>query len=208
MLRAVDHARAALSEYPFETGDREDDARTRALVRQLVSEGAALPAGASASCAAATAAKAAFDESALFAAPEDARMSPLERALARESVEELRAQFFVRFRNISTIMDCVTCERCRLWGTLQVLGLGTALKILFMEGDLSGVGALQRNEVVALVNLLAQLAKSVDSIRDWQRRDLRRALAKLALAALASLFALLAALAHLLRTRRRRVARL
>lgn len=31
-------------------------------------------------------------------------------------------------------MDCVGCEKCRLWGKLQVLGLGTALKILF-SGD-------------------------------------------------------------------------
>lgn len=28
-------------------------------------------------------------------------------------------------------MDCVGCEKCRLWGKLQVLGLGTALEILF-----------------------------------------------------------------------------
>lgn len=28
-------------------------------------------------------------------------------------------------------MDCVGCEKCRLWGKLQILGLGTALKILF-----------------------------------------------------------------------------
>ena len=87
------------------------------------------------------------------------------RAVARESVEELRAQFVQRFRNVSTIMDCVSCEKCRLWGKLQVLGLGTALKILLMEGEVLGYGVLQRNEVVALVNTLAQLAKSVDSIR-------------------------------------------
>jgi ERO1-like protein alpha len=76
-------------------------------------------------------------------------MSALERALARETVEDLRSQFVGRFRNISAIMDCVTCERCRLWGKLQILGLGTALKILLMDGDESGVGHLQRNEVVA-----------------------------------------------------------
>ena len=28
-------------------------------------------------------------------------------------------------------MDCVACEKCRLWGKLQITGLGTALKILF-----------------------------------------------------------------------------
>ena len=108
----------------------------------------------------------------------------MERALARESVEELRAQFVQRFRNVSTIMDCVSCEKCRLWGKLQVLGLGTALKILLMEGDVLGYGVLQRNEVVALVNTLAQLAKSVDSIRDWQRRDVRKAHAHFAVCCL------------------------
>ena len=35
-------------------------------------------------------------------------------------------------------MDCVTCEKCRLWGKLQVLGFGTALKILFDDGDTEG----------------------------------------------------------------------
>lgn len=33
--------------------------------------------------------------------------------------------------NCSALMDCVGCEKCRLWGKLQVLGLDTALKILF-----------------------------------------------------------------------------
>jgi hypothetical protein len=26
--------------------------------------------------------------------------------------------------------DCVSCEKCKLWGKLQVLGIGTALKVL------------------------------------------------------------------------------
>lgn len=33
--------------------------------------------------------------------------------------------------SINALMDCVGCEKCLLWGKLQVLGLGTALKILF-----------------------------------------------------------------------------
>ena len=39
--------------------------------------------------------------------------------------EELR----LHFRNVSAVMDCVGCEKCRLWGKLQTLGLGTALKV-------------------------------------------------------------------------------
>ena len=28
-------------------------------------------------------------------------------------------------------MDCVGCDKCRLWGKIQTTGLGTALKVLF-----------------------------------------------------------------------------
>ncbi|PWA95693.1 ERO1-like protein beta [Artemisia annua] len=35
------------------------------------------------------------------------------------------------------LMDCVGCEKCRLWGKLQVLCFGTALKILFSVDDQS-----------------------------------------------------------------------
>lgn len=35
------------------------------------------------------------------------------------------------FRNISRIMECVSCEKCKLWGRIQTTGLGTALKVLF-----------------------------------------------------------------------------
>lgn len=33
---------------------------------------------------------------------------------------ELKADFREKFRNISRIMDCVGCDKCRLWGKLQV----------------------------------------------------------------------------------------
>ena len=41
--------------------------------------------------------------------------------------EELQTSF----RNISAIMDCVGCDKCKVWGKLQVSGLATAIKILF-----------------------------------------------------------------------------
>lgn len=30
-------------------------------------------------------------------------------------------------------MDCVGCDKCRLWGKVQVNGMGTALKVLFSD---------------------------------------------------------------------------
>lgn len=49
--------------------------------------------------------------------------------------QELRDEFMIKFRNISRIMDCVTCEKCRVWGKLQILGFGTAIKILLHPAD-------------------------------------------------------------------------
>lgn len=34
---------------------------------------------------------------------------------------KLKAAFREKFRNISKIMDCVGCDKCRLWGKLQVI---------------------------------------------------------------------------------------
>lgn len=80
---------------------------------------------------------------------------------------QLKTEFREKFRNISKIMDCVGCDKCRLWGKLQVQGLGTALKILFSEKfDLSlatnnpikGIKPvnqhfkLKRGEIVSLFN--------------------------------------------------------
>jgi len=47
----------------------------------------------------------------------------------------LKEEFKEKFRNISRIMDCVGCDKCKLWGKIQVTGLGTALRILFPPAD-------------------------------------------------------------------------
>ena len=82
-------------------------------------------------------------------------------------------------------MDCVGCEKCRLWGKLQILGIGTAIKVLLMtpstrpptsssscdhnidaqelnDDEKDGKGlVLNRQEVIALLNTLNQLSKSI-----------------------------------------------
>lgn len=49
--------------------------------------------------------------------------------------EKFKLEFRDRFRNISAIMDCVSCQKCRLWGKIQTMGMGTALKVLFSYGN-------------------------------------------------------------------------
>lgn len=66
-------------------------------------------------------------------------------------------------------MDCIGCEKCRLWGKLHFLGLGTALKILFSVNGQNQPDQglhLQKNEVIALVNLLHRLSESVKIVKE------------------------------------------
>lgn len=76
--------------------------------------------------------------------------------------QNLKDEFKQHFRNISLIMDCVGCDKCKLWGKLQVQGLGTALKILFSgifdkyESTVMHFSKkqffLDRSEIVSLIN--------------------------------------------------------
>lgn len=83
---------------------------------------------------------------------------------------ELKNEFRSRFRNVSAIMDCVGCDRCRMWGKLQTIGYGTALKILFELEDPSTAHLMKirRLELVALFNTLDRLSKSIASINNFK----------------------------------------
>ncbi|SGZ56857.1 CIC11C00000004025 [Sungouiella intermedia] len=84
---------------------------------------------------------------------------------------ELKNEFRSRFRNVSAIMDCVGCDRCRMWGKLQTIGYGTALKILFELEDptTSHLLKVRRIELVALFNTLDRLSKSIASINNFKK---------------------------------------
>ena len=71
------------------------------------------------------------------------------------TVSHYRSEFRDHFRNISRIMDCVGCDKCKLWGKVQVAGVGTALKILFTRRHLDQL-QLSRSEIVALFNVLGR----------------------------------------------------
>ncbi|WCJ27436.1 Endoplasmic reticulum oxidoreductin-1 [Euphorbia peplus] len=143
VLRAVMRATEYLEEAEYDTGNSNEDLKTHSLMRQLLYNQklqAACPLP--------------FDEAKLW----KGQRGP-----------ELKQKIQGQFRNISALMDCVGCEKCRLWGKLQVLGLGTALKILFSDNgskQLVQTLQLQRNEVIALINLLHRLSESVNLVHE------------------------------------------
>ena len=53
-------------------------------------------------------------------------------------------------------MDCVGCDKCKLWGKLQVQGVGTALKVLFSNRKNGKPLYLSRMEIISLFNVLGR----------------------------------------------------
>jgi ERO1-like protein alpha len=113
----------------------------------------------------------AFDYSALFAAGDDGSLALL---------EEVRS----RFERMGSLMTCVGCDRCKLWGTLQFHAARVAVGILTSDADAAtsnaslssgpysvpSVSELKPNDIVALVNALAQVSKSIYQAKEWMQQ--------------------------------------
>ncbi|KAF8502247.1 endoplasmic oxidoreductin, partial [Russula emetica] len=145
LLRAVARLGPYLSAYDYcASGTHEDDAITYGRLEKILEI-------------AGVAGK--FDEAALFKG---------------ENANVLKEEFKQHFRNVSRIMDCVGCDKCRLWGKVQTTGLGTAMKVLFEldEKNLDprlNANLLQRSEVVALINTLHRFSESLHAVDVFRR---------------------------------------
>eukprot|EP00899_Mesostigma_viride_P015520 jgi/Mesvir1/2396/Mv22140-RA.1 len=150
LLRALTRATPVLYSRPFVGGSStEEDSRSQMLVRRLLDStilgGCSRVFGA-------------FDESLMFQAETG------EASVAHT----LKAQFKGVFHNISRVLDCVSCQKCRLHGKLQLLGLGAALKILLVPDKLLLADAngdtLTREELVALFNTAHKFSEAIDYV--------------------------------------------
>ena len=93
----------------------------------------------------------------------------------------LKNEFRERFRNVSRIMDCVGCDKCRLWGKLQTSGYGTALKVLFeYDPEKAEDFHLRRTEVVSLIVTLQRLSHSIWAVEQFREMALHPTLPRLA----------------------------
>eukprot|EP00873_Tetraselmis_striata_P016280 jgi/Tetstr1/436544/TSEL_002699.t1 len=143
-LRAVMKAGPLLEKLDFDTDNEQEDRITQQLVRRLVNNHdlqAACPMP--------------FDEGRMWRGQD----SELKK-------EELRLQL----HNVTAVMDCVGCDKCKMWAKLRMLGVAAAFKILFSVEDCMGAGGtgelvLERNEIIALINLLAQFSSSIEAVR-------------------------------------------
>ena len=140
VLRAVTKLGPHLKDYTFCSGDPVQDRNTKAKVQALTSMARTVPQ--------------IFDESLMFVNGEG---------------PSLKEDFRNRFRNVSRIMDCVGCDKCRLWGKVQTAGYGTALKVLFeFDNNAADVPQLKRTELVALFNTLGRISDSLTAIHHFR----------------------------------------
>ncbi|KAJ3219603.1 hypothetical protein HDU67_000091 [Dinochytrium kinnereticum] len=141
LLRAIAKLAPYLQSYKWCTGNMSDKMKIESLISQIVELSLSCPDT--------------FDEKLMF---------------ADSTSKALKEEFKTHFRNISRIMDCVGCEKCRLWGKLQVSGLGTALKILFSFGDNPKEFKLSRSELVALINGFSRLSDSIEAMNRFRQQ--------------------------------------
>uniref|UniRef100_A0A3P8QDK4 Endoplasmic reticulum oxidoreductase beta n=1 Tax=Astatotilapia calliptera TaxID=8154 RepID=A0A3P8QDK4_ASTCA len=132
------------------TGNAQEDGETKDLLLHIFNEIKAFPMH--------------FDEKSMFAGH-------------KLEAKTLKEEFRLHFKNISRIMDCVGCSKCRLWGKLQTQGLGTALKILFSEKEIKNLPEhspskgfqLTRQEIVALMNGFGRLSTSIYQLHHFRQ---------------------------------------
>uniref|UniRef100_A0A3Q1MTE4 ERO1-like protein alpha n=1 Tax=Bos taurus TaxID=9913 RepID=A0A3Q1MTE4_BOVIN len=131
------------------TGNKDQDAENKMLLLEILHEIKSFPLH--------------FDENSFFAGN-------------KKEANKLKEDFRLHFRNISRIMDCVGCLKCRLWGKLQTQGLGTALKILFSEKLIANMPEsgpsyefhLTRQEIVSLFNAFGRISTSVKELENFR----------------------------------------
>lgn len=139
LTRAIAKLGPHLERYIFCSGEPEQDTLTRDKVLAVTESAASVPQ--------------IFDESLMFMNGEG---------------PSLKEDFRNRFRNVSRLMDCVGCDKCRLWGKLQTAGYGTALKVLFEFDNDGAIPQLQRTELVSLFNTYARLSSSLANIQKFR----------------------------------------
>merc|ERR1719223_1019766 len=135
VLRAIKKAAGYLEDYDVHSRSKIDDEAAKILLKRLL-DSAILR-----SC---SSVFSAFDESLMF----------------QDQGTNIQQSFKGIFHNVSSILDCVQCQQCKLHGKMAMLGYGTALKILFLP-EKAIAGSLSRNEIVALLNTIAKMSESV-----------------------------------------------
>jgi flavocytochrome c len=138
LLRAIKKASLYLYDYDIQSRNMVEDETSKILLKRLLDTSILR------SC---SSVFSAFDESLMF----------------QDQGINIQQNFKGIFHNVSSILDCVQCQQCKLHGKMAMMGYGAALKILFIPQELL---QLERNDVVALINTAGRLSESLVEVRE------------------------------------------
>ena len=141
ILKAANKAVPFFLDYDYSSGDAAEDRNTSKLIKEIFRHELKN-----------------FDE--IEEAFKDSYVE-FEKYIYSNMISEL----IIRFRNISSIIDCVTCSKCRMHAKLEVFGIATMLKIMFSKSTEDLKLTMSRNELVSFINLFAKLSKSVNNVQ-------------------------------------------
>ena len=140
VIKAVHKAKRLILEYDYHSGNEQEDQTTLDLLRMVYeSPGKEVE----------------FLNEAFLETTEDFKYFMHSKKLT---------ELVSRFRNISSIIDCVSCSKCRMHAKLEVFGISTMLKIMFASVEELKTN-IMRNEVVSFINLFAKLSKTISYIK-------------------------------------------
>lgn len=147
MLNSVKKAESTVKNYEYETGNNEEDSILKKRINSFYNKVDSL-------------------EKLNTLRSEVKKNSQIKMFMTSNKVDELK----MRFRNISEIMDCVGCQKCKLHGKLQIYGLATMFKILFDNKENTSV---KRNELISFINLSSKIARSIDNFEKINAEGIR-----------------------------------
>ncbi|KAI0984377.1 hypothetical protein GJ496_006791 [Pomphorhynchus laevis] len=102
-----------------------------------------------------------FDESTMFQTDSVSFMDDVDRSCLSDAIKET---FRSKFVNITKIMDCVACDKCRMWGRIQIKAIARSS---YSHSDI--IPQLKRSQVVALMNGFARCSESLQHIVHFRK---------------------------------------
>lgn len=132
----------SLLEIPIDTEDFSEDIKSRNLIQSLVS---------------------AMNNHAIQKSSDVDILARNKSQLSGNNVSSIYLKFV---GNLTQVMDCIDCQKCKVYGKMQVLGVGVALRCLLTQKP----SQITRNELVAFLNTLTKWIESIEIIDKMKHR--------------------------------------
>ena len=150
MIRALVRASNTIANFEINTEDFAEDMKSKKQLQKLLKI-------------------VTFEKDAMF---NDTQIFPSTQTKDKKSERlDLYLNFF---KNVTQMMDCVDCQKCKVYGKMQVLGFGVGLRTLLKENG----SQMSRNELVAFINTLSKWIESVVIIDRMKHRFFIRKITK------------------------------